>query len=81
MGHCEPASGIAGIMKSVLALERGVIPPIQNLKQVNPNRKLATPGIARALCIDVKQSIFGQEVLRSCKRVRRGQMAPFAELA
>lgn len=37
MGHCEAASGIAGIMKSILALENGVIPPIRLLQAVNPN--------------------------------------------
>ncbi|KAK8024490.1 KR domain-containing protein [Apiospora rasikravindrae] len=37
MGHCEPASGIAGIMKTVLALEHGVVPPILGLNKLNPN--------------------------------------------
>ncbi|KAK8112196.1 uncharacterized protein PG998_008653 [Apiospora kogelbergensis] len=37
MGHCEPASGIAGIMKAVLALEHGVVPPILGLNKLNPN--------------------------------------------
>jgi acyl transferase domain-containing protein len=37
MGHCEPASGIAGIMKTVLSLEHGVIPPILGLNRLNPN--------------------------------------------
>ncbi|KAK3945065.1 hypothetical protein QBC46DRAFT_455714 [Diplogelasinospora grovesii] len=37
MGHCEPASGIAGIMKTVLALEHGLVPPILGLKKLNPN--------------------------------------------
>ncbi|RMZ82570.1 hypothetical protein DV738_g1477, partial [Chaetothyriales sp. CBS 135597] len=40
LGHSESASGMAGIMKSVLALERGVIPPIRALNKLNPNVNL-----------------------------------------
>ncbi|KAL8669472.1 MAG: hypothetical protein Q9168_005934, partial [Polycauliona sp. 1 TL-2023] len=37
MGHSEPTSGIAGIMKAVLAIEHGIIPPTVGLKTLNPN--------------------------------------------
>lgn len=37
MGHCEPSSGIAGIMKTVLALEHGIIPPNRRVQSINPN--------------------------------------------
>jgi acyl transferase domain-containing protein len=37
MGHSEPSSGIAGIMKAVLAIERGVIPPTIGIEKLNPN--------------------------------------------
>ena len=37
LGHSEPASGIAGIMKAVLALEKGTIPPVVGFKELNPN--------------------------------------------
>ncbi|KAF2266737.1 hypothetical protein CC78DRAFT_595404 [Lojkania enalia] len=37
IGHLEACSGIAGIIKSILVLERGVIPPIAQLQQINPN--------------------------------------------
>ena len=39
MGHSEPTSGIAGIMKAVLAIEHGIIPPTIGLKTLNPNSK------------------------------------------
>lgn len=40
MGHSEPVSGIAGIMKAVLALEHGIIPPTVGFVDLNPNSKL-----------------------------------------
>lgn len=36
LGHSEPTSGIAGIMKVVLALEEGVIPPSIGVETLNP---------------------------------------------
>ncbi|KAF3080434.1 hypothetical protein TWF103_004181 [Orbilia oligospora] len=36
IGHLEAASGIAGVIKSVLVLEKGVVPPIADLTTLNP---------------------------------------------
>ncbi|EED11953.1 polyketide synthase, putative [Talaromyces stipitatus ATCC 10500] len=36
IGHLEGASGLAGIIKTVLALEKGVIPPNANFENPNP---------------------------------------------
>ena len=37
IGHLEGASGIAGLIKSILVLERGIIPPNIWFEKPNPN--------------------------------------------
>ncbi|EPE26975.1 Thiolase-like protein [Glarea lozoyensis ATCC 20868] len=37
VGHLEGASGIAGVIKSILILEKGIIPPNAGFERVNPN--------------------------------------------
>lgn len=39
-GHAEGAAGIAGLIKSVLCIWKGQIPPHMNLKKLNPNIQL-----------------------------------------
>ncbi|KAI1810305.1 putative polyketide synthase [Poronia punctata] len=36
IGHLEGASGLAGVVKAVMALEKGIIPPNTNFETLNP---------------------------------------------
>lgn len=40
IGHLEAAAGIAGLIKTVLCLQKGEIPPHLHLKKLNPNISL-----------------------------------------
>lgn len=37
LGHLEGGAGLAGLVKAVLMIESGAIPPTVNLEKVNPN--------------------------------------------
>lgn len=36
IGHAEGASGLASVIKAVLVLEHGIIPPNANFERLNP---------------------------------------------
>lgn len=52
IGHLEAASGLAGILKCILILERGIIPPNALFERLNPRIN------AKANKIAVKKFIF-----------------------
>lgn len=51
IGHLEGASALAGIIKAVLVLEKGVIPPNANFEKLNPK---------------INDKSLGLKVSRSC---------------
>ena len=40
IGHTEPVAGMAGLIKTILAFQHGVIPPHLHLQNLNPNISL-----------------------------------------
>jgi len=45
-GHLESASGVAGLMKAALVVQKGAIPPHLHLREVNPNLSLRDGNLA-----------------------------------
>ena len=46
IGHLEPASGMAGLIKAALCVERGAIPPSLHFVAANPNIDMAAHKLA-----------------------------------
>ncbi|MDT4900881.1 MAG: phthiocerol/phenolphthiocerol synthesis type-I polyketide synthase, partial [Pseudonocardiales bacterium] len=46
IGHTDAAAGVAGFIKTVLALERGLIPPTLHFRRPNPQLELETSPFA-----------------------------------
>lgn len=44
LGHTESTSGLAGVIKAVLALEKGVIPPVAELDDLKPHVRRSIDG-------------------------------------
>ncbi len=60
VGHLEGASGVAGLIKAVMVLEKGIIPPNINFEKVNPKIPI------KDWNIDVRCLIFFKFVWESC---------------
>jgi acyl transferase domain-containing protein len=49
IGHAEGASGLASVIKAILILENGVIPPNANFETLNP--KIAADQLKIKVCM------------------------------
>jgi acyl transferase domain-containing protein/NADPH:quinone reductase-like Zn-dependent oxidoreductase/NAD(P)-dependent dehydrogenase (short-subunit alcohol dehydrogenase family)/acyl carrier protein len=63
IGHLEPASGIAGLLKAMLVLERRLVPPTLHQARPNPNidfgaLNIRIPAVAEALA-EVAEPVAG----------------------
>jgi acyl transferase domain-containing protein len=45
LGHLESAAGVAGLLKAIFSLEKGIIPGIVGLENINPRLKLKDWGL------------------------------------
>lgn len=59
IGHLEGGSGIAGLIKTVMVLEKGIIPPNANFQTINPsidaeffNLKVSAASLNLTVCTD-----------------------------
>ncbi|OHF03816.1 KR domain-containing protein [Colletotrichum orchidophilum] len=50
IGHLEGASGLAGLLKTVLSLEKAIIPPIADFEAVNPAIDVHALGVQFPTC-------------------------------
>jgi acyl transferase domain-containing protein len=50
LGHTEGASGLAGVIKAVLCLEKGYIPATVGVKRLNPNSQCFSTSNYRNAC-------------------------------
>ena len=48
VGHLEAAAGVAALVKTMLALRHGVVPPTRNLTEVNPLLRMSGTGLRLA---------------------------------
>ena len=59
IGHLEAAAGVAGLIKGVLCLKHGLIPPHLNLSEINPGIDLDRLGMRIPLVGEELRSIDG----------------------
>jgi len=61
IGHLEAKSGLAGLIKTVMMLERGVIPPVPNIKEMKSNLNLSSDIKVRFMHCGTVPFVAGQK--------------------
>lgn len=61
LGHLEPASGIAGLLKAMLVLRHGVIPP--TLHALPPNPNVDFPALRLAPAAESREIVVGERTV------------------
>lgn len=79
IGHLEGASGVAGIIKTIMVLETGVIPPNANFEKLNP--KIDADFLRIKVCVrtNVRESSFVDRYVSSLNRILLGRVGDSAE--
>jgi acyl transferase domain-containing protein len=58
IGHVESAAGLAGIIKTVMAMEKGFIPPVSNILKVKEDLKLEERKIKASVEESIKKTMI-----------------------
>jgi acyl transferase domain-containing protein len=56
IGHLEGGSGLAGVIKAIMVLEKGIIPPNANFERLNPDIDAEFLNIKVSYHLDVTMS-------------------------
>lgn len=84
IGHLEGGSGIAGVIKAVLVLEKGIIPPNANFQEINPNIdaeflniKVSESSLLQSKFLLTDNKFPTESVPWPCKGLRRASVNSF----
>ena len=79
LGHTEPCAGLAGLLKAVLILEKGVIPPTPTHKSLSPDlaEVLGDSSVQVSLKIQFSEHMPANNNFRFQPKIVHGRMGSF----
>ncbi|KAJ6174552.1 hypothetical protein N7485_005289 [Penicillium canescens] len=95
IGHCECAAGVAGVIKAILMINKGLIPPMANFQRLNPKipsiepAKMVIPTATqpwrapfRAICVNSYGAAGSNAALLLCQSPQQDKpdAAPYPRL-